>query len=185
MGMPAHSVEWTVDMARTLPDDGQRYEVLDGELRVTPAPSLEHQRAVFALYDRLKPYVTAHALGELLGAPVDIQFSHRRLVQPDLLVARFVAGRRPRESRDIQGLRLWVEVISASTARADRTEKSRIAMQEDVDEYWIVDVVGTFFERWRRSEERPEIVRGPLVWQPDPDVPPLIIDLAGYFRFEE
>ena len=44
--MAADTTEWTVELVRALPDDGKRYEVLDGELFVTPAPGSPHQRAV-------------------------------------------------------------------------------------------------------------------------------------------
>lgn len=57
MGMPVRETEWTADMALALPDDGQRYEVLDGELFVTPAPSWEHQSVVMAVVVRLQAYV--------------------------------------------------------------------------------------------------------------------------------
>ena len=86
MAMPVQQGEWTAELARALPDDGNRYEVLDGELFVTPAPALLHQRALLELYDRLKPYVVAHGLGEVLLSPADIEFSPKRLVQPYLFV---------------------------------------------------------------------------------------------------
>jgi hypothetical protein len=54
MAMPTQHAGWTAEMARALPDDGRRYEVLDGALLVTPAPELVHQRAVMRLYDHLK-----------------------------------------------------------------------------------------------------------------------------------
>jgi hypothetical protein len=56
MGMPAHQSGWTAEMVRALPEDGNRYEVLDGELLVTPAPSLMHQRALRLLFELLAPY---------------------------------------------------------------------------------------------------------------------------------
>ena len=55
MAMPAYPTEWTVDMVRALPDDGNRYEVIDGELFVTPAPSWTHQRAVVELLMLIRP----------------------------------------------------------------------------------------------------------------------------------
>ena len=88
MGMPLTSgIEWTADMARALPDDGNRYEVLDGELFVTPAPSADHQELIAVLHDELLTYVHGHALGHIFVSPADIEFSPKRLLQPDLLVA--------------------------------------------------------------------------------------------------
>jgi Uma2 family endonuclease len=81
----------------------------------------------------------------------------------------------------VRSLILTVEVLSPSTARADRGVKSRIYMEEDVSEYWIIDLDARVFERWRKGDERPEIVRSILSWQPKADVPPLAIDLDAYF----
>ncbi len=54
-------------------------------------------------------------------------------------------------------------------------------MDEDVGEYWIVDLDGRVFERWRKGESRPEIVSESLGWQPRADIPSLTIDLVAYF----
>ncbi len=178
---PVEPKEWTAEMARALPDDGKRYEVLDGELFVTPAPTADHQDALRALYDRLTPYAREHGIGHVFWSPADIEFSPRRLVQPDLFVAPLIEGKRPRTWRDIYGLVLAVETLSPSTARADRKVKSRIYMEEDVTEYWIVDLDARVVERWREGESRPEILTDAVVWQPRPDVPPLAIDLSTYF----
>ena len=181
MSMPAETTRWTAERARALPDDGKRYEVLDGELFVTPAPTLLHQRALLYLIRVLDPYVSTHRLGELLTSPADIEFSEDRLVQPDLFVTREAPGKRAKSWRDIRGLVLVVEVLSPSTARADRNVKSRIYMEEDVGEYWIVDLRARLVERWRKGESRPEIVRSLLEWKPAAGSPPLVIDLGDYF----
>ena len=69
MAMPAQPTEWTVDMVRALPDDGNRYEVIGGELFVTPAPSLIHQRAILELAYLLGPYLEEQRLGEVIISP--------------------------------------------------------------------------------------------------------------------
>ena len=187
MGMPASvpapvgRFNWTAEMARALPDDGNRYEVLDGELFVTPTPSADHQEALMVLLRIVDPYVREHRIGHLWLSPADIEFSPRRLVQPDLFVAPLVDGKRPRKWRDIRGLVLAVEGLSPSTARADRQVKSKIYMDEDVGEYWIVDLDARVFERWRKGEGRPEILSESFGWQPRADAPPLTIDLTAYF----
>lgn len=102
MAMPAQAptpigrTDWTAEMARALPDDGKRYEVLDGELFVTPAPSADHQEALSVLFRLLDPYVREHRTGHLWWSPADIEFSPRRLVQPDLFMAPLIEGKRPR-----------------------------------------------------------------------------------------
>ena len=181
MGMPQATHGWTAEMARALPDDGNRYEVVDGELLVTPAPRLLHQRAIFALVRVLYPYVDALGRGELFFSPADIEFDPRSLVQPDIFVAPFVEGRRPRVWTEIKGLLLAVEVLSPSTARADRQVKRRKYQRQGVPEYWIVDLDARLVERWRPADERPEILSQTLSWRPDPTGPGLEIDLPAYF----
>ncbi|MGH7711910.1 MAG: Uma2 family endonuclease [Gemmatimonadaceae bacterium] len=178
---PIGRTDWTAEMARALPDDGKRYEVLDGELFVTPAPSADHQEALTVLLRNIDPYVRQYAIGHVFWSPADIEFSPRRLVQPDLFVAPLLDGKRPRTWRQIRGLILAVETLSPSTARADRQVKSRIYMNEDVGEYWIVDLDARVVERWRKGESRPEILSESLGWQPRADLPPLTMDLAAYF----
>jgi Uma2 family endonuclease len=181
MGMPASQTEWTAEMARALPDDGKRYEVLDGDLFVTPAPSLRHQDAVARLWARLNAHVRTHSLGLALVSPADIEFSPRRLVQPDVFVAPLTERGRPREWRDISSLLLAVEVLSPSTARADRLRKRRIYQSERVPEYWIVDLDARVVEVWRRDDERPEIIAEVIEWRARSDVQPLSIDLTALF----
>jgi Uma2 family endonuclease len=181
MGMPAQQTEWTAEMARALPDDGKRYEVLDGELFVTPSPALRHQAAVGKLFVLLEAYVRAHSVGIALISPADIEFSPRRLVQPDVFVAPMTGGRRPRDWRDISSLLLAVEVLSPSTARADRQRKRRIYQSERVPEYWIVDLDARVVERWRPDDERPEIISEVLSWRPRADAQGLAISLEEYF----
>jgi Uma2 family endonuclease len=181
MGMPQPMADWTVERVLALPDDGNRYEVVDGELLVSPAPSLPHQVAVPALYDRLKPYVSAHVLGRVLLSPADIEFDKRTLLQPDLFVAPLIKGRPPRSWKEIRSLLLAVEVLSPSTARADRQVKRRRYQRHGVPEYWIVDLDARLIERWRPADERPEILAERLAWSPSADLPPLNIDLPALF----
>lgn len=183
MGMPETARRWTAEMVRALPDDGNRYEVVDGELFVTPAPRALHQRAVLRLAVLLDAYVTGHHLGEALMSPADIEFREDRLVQPDVFVAPlFSDGKRIREWSQIKGLLLAVEVLSPSTARADRQVKRRLYQEEPVGEYWIVDLDARVIERWRRGDQRPEVLSEHLVWQPGGSAAPLEVDLPAFFR---
>ena len=179
MGMP---LQWTAEMARALPDDGKRYEVLDGELFVSASPRAPHQRALRALYDRLSAYVKGAGVGEVFWSPADIEFSPRRLLQPDLFVAPFINGRPAAEWSQIRSLILAVEALSPSTAYADRHRKRTIYMSEDVGEYWILDADARVVERWRKGEARPDILDEALLWQPTEAIPPLTVDLPLFFR---
>jgi Uma2 family endonuclease len=180
--MPQAVQRWTADMVRALPDDGNRYEVIDGELFVTPAPAWLHQRAVTALVVRLHPHTHSTGVSETLTSPADISTREDRLVQPDVFVvpAASARGPVPRWS-DIRHLLLAVEVLSPSTARADRQVKRRLHA-ELADEYWIVDLDGRVVERCRAGDERPEILADRLAWHPATGVTPLELDLPDYFE---
>jgi Uma2 family endonuclease len=116
-----------------------------------------------------------------LFSPADIEFDPRTLVQPDIFVAPFVGGRRPRNWPEIHELLLAVEVLSPSTARADRQVKRRKYQRQGVPKYWIVDLDARLVERWRPQDERPEIVEGRLEWRPSGTAEPLELDLAAFF----
>ena len=173
--------DWTVDEVRALPDDGNRYEVIDGELFVTPAPSWLHQQAAMEFLFLVRPYAHRCAL-DCYIAPAEVAFSPRRSVEPDLFVVPRMDGRRATHFEEVQRLVLAVEVISPSTARADRYRKRHLYQSEDVPEYWIVDPDARFVERWRPGDDAPEILVESLAWTPQEDVEPLVIDLAALFR---
>jgi Uma2 family endonuclease len=116
MAMPAQPTEWTAEIVRALPDDGNRYEVIGGELFVTPAPSWTHQRAVGELFRILMPYLEEHALGDAIIAPADVLFGPKDMVEPDLFVVPLVDGNAPRTWEEVGRLLLAVEV----PARAGR-----------------------------------------------------------------
>lgn len=177
----AERKHWTVADYMALPDDGKRYEVIDGELFVTPAPIADHQRLVFALGRRLATYLDAAPVGEVLLSPADIEFAADTVVQPDVFVAPLVDGVRPRNWADVTHVVLAVEVLSPSTARVDRTVKRRRYQRAGVGEYWIVDGEARVIERWRPDDERPEILSDELVWHPDAAHEPLRIDLPAFF----
>jgi Uma2 family endonuclease len=145
MHMQTLKRRWTVEDLEDLPNDGNRFEVIDGELFVSPAPSLDHQRAVGRLFMILSQYLVAQPVGEIFCAPVDSVFSPTRGVQPDLLVLPPLPGKRITRFQDVGRLLLAVEVLLPSTARADRVAKRTLFRTESVPEYWIVDLAD-FFE---------------------------------------
>ena len=182
MAMPAQHTEWTVDLVRALPDDGNRYEVIDGELYVTPAPSVAHQRAVVELRYLVGPYVNAHGIGEALIAPADVVvYGPRKFVQPDLFVVPLVNGTPMRAWTDVGRLLLAVEVLSPSTEHTDRGRKRILYAEKGVPEYWLVDTDARAIERRRPNDPVVEVLTESIEWTPDPDAPALIIDLPRYF----
>jgi Uma2 family endonuclease len=182
MAMPEVKRRWTVAERDQLPDDGNRYEVIDGELFVTPAPAWRHQAAVLELAKLLDSYVGQHGIGVVLPAPADVVFGDDRGVQPDLFVVPLVDGRRPEHFDEVRQLLLAVEVLSPSTARADRVRKRRLYREEGVPDYWIVDLDARTFERTTPADDRLEIVTERLVWKPAGASEALTIDIPAYFE---
>ncbi|MCL4212715.1 MAG: Uma2 family endonuclease [Gemmatimonadales bacterium] len=181
MGMPAVQNDWTVEKALALPEDGKRYEVLDGELFVTPSPTYGHQSAIRTLCRRIEDHVNAHRLGWVQFSPADIVFSARRLLQPDLFVIPWRAEGEPTSWAEVTELLLAIEVVSPSTARADRHRKRLIYQDQGVPEYWIVDLDARLVERWRPEDTRAEVLAETLEWQPRTGLEPLRIDLPAFF----
>ena len=95
---------------------------------------------------------------------------------------RSADGPRPRSYADAKRLLLAIEVLSSSTARRDRGVKRRIDIDEHVDKYWIVDADAWCIERWRRGEDRPEIVMETLAWQPHGAGEAVPIDVPRLFE---
>lgn len=183
MAMPTMRRNWTVDDLLDLPDDGNRYEVLDGELLVTPAPSLDHQRAVLELTRLLSDYLATDRVGEAIISPADVTFSPRRLVQPDVFVIPFAdTGRKASRFVDVGRLLLAVEILSPSTARADRVKKRRVYREEGVPEYWIVDLDARAIERSTPADDRVDVLSEQIEWIPVGARSALRIDIADYFR---
>jgi len=182
MGMSLSRTEWTVEMLNALPDDGQRYEVIDGELYVTPAPAVVHQRAARNLFLLLAPYAQSVGLDPYF-APMAVTFSRRREVQPDLLVTPLLPnGRGVSRFEDVGVLLLAVEVLSPSTERTDRHEKRWLYQRERVAEYWIVDTDARTIERWTPNASEHEVLGDSISWQPVPSHESLTIDIAQFFR---
>ena len=179
MGMPVTAQkEWTAEMWEELPEDGNRYEIIDGELVVTPAPRDPHQAVLGELHFLFATFLHEHRVARVLFSPADIRIDSRNLVQPDL----FVIERHMRDWRAITSLLLAVEVLSPTTAQLDRVRKRPLYQRFNVPEYWIVDADARLIERWRPSDERPEILEKSIEWQPSTGSPPLVIDLPLMFR---
>lgn len=172
---------WTAADLRAIPDDRNRYEIIDGELFVTPSPLWSHQILAQEIFRLLDPYLRTHQIGQMIWAPADIELADDTVVEPDLFVVPLVEGRQARSWEDVGRLLLVVEILSPSTARADRTVKRRRYQRERVPEYWIVDGNARVVERWCPDDERPEIISDSLPWQPDLALPALIVDLPVMF----
>ena len=136
---PAGRIVLTYEDYCALPDDGRRYEIIEGELYVTPSPRRAHQRFAGNLLVTLHTWVRAQAAGEVFIAPFDVILARTTVVVPDLV---FVS----RERLDIvtdRGLEgapdLVVEILSPDSARRDRVEKAQLYARYGVRHYWLAD----------------------------------------------
>ncbi len=180
MGMAAPTY-YTADMVRAMPDDGNRYEAVHGELLVTPAPRLWHQEIVGRLYVVLRQYLEEHRIGHLFQSPADISWGDDTLVQPDLFVTDLEQAR-TLDWREIKTLLLVIEVLSPSTARYDRFTKRRLYQEVHIPAYWIVDPDTQFVEVWTPHDELPQVERERAVWHLAGAAGPLTVDLGELFR---
>jgi Uma2 family endonuclease len=132
------SKKWTVEDYLQLEED-TKCEILDGELLMTPAPLISHQRTLASLYQQLVIFINQQQTGELFIAPVDVYFDRENVYQPDLV---FVSAARSSivQEKGIMGVPdLVVEVISPSNSYIDRYSKKAKYEQFGVKEYWIAD----------------------------------------------
>lgn len=172
MAMPAEARRrWTAQAVRELmekePLHWPRYELVAGELLVSPAPRLEHHRALWWFSRRLDHYVMAERVGLVGMAPADLELEPDTIVQPDVFVIPPDQDERARVWSDVHRVSLVVEVLSPSTAAYDRGPKREHYQRNAVPEYWIVDLDSRLVERWQPNDDRPEILRERLTWQPD------------------
>jgi Uma2 family endonuclease len=186
MAMPSVGRRWTAKEVRQLieesPAYGPRYELIDGELLVTPAPAPPHQLALAWLYDRIAPYVRRERLGTTLWSPADIELAPEQLTQPDLFVVPQLPERPPRSWSEITQLVLAIEALSPGTARNDRNKKRPYYQRVGVPEYWMIDTAARKIERWRPSDEHPELLGDTLTWHPAGAYEPLHVGLAELWR---
>ena len=182
MGMPDLLTPpyWTAEMVRALPDDGMRYEVVYGELLVTPAPRAPHQLVVQRLHLAIAAYLKQTPVGHVWLSPADISWDDETLVQPDV----FVVERSEARTLDwsaMQHLPLVIEVLSPSTARVDRFTKRRRYQEAGVADYWIVDLDRHLVEVWHPGDHLPATHSRTITWSPLGASQPLELDLTSLF----
>ena len=136
---------------------------------------------MLALARLLADYADRERCGLVMISPADLELSAGTIVQPDIFVTRRFDGGPPAEWRAVDSLLLAVEVLSPSTARADRIRKRSYYQRAGIPEYWIVDNDSQVIERWRPADERPEILTGTIAWHPPGAKEALTIDLENFF----
>lgn len=139
MALPASHIQvqpHTYDDFRSIPEDGHRYELIFGEIVISPSPHTKHQHALGELFTRMKQFVHERQLGRVYFAPVDVKLSPNNVVQPDLL---FVKRQRLRIVRNefIDGAPdLVVEALSPANRMQDLVKKAVLYGLHGVPEYW-------------------------------------------------
>lgn len=139
MHIPKGKIVLTYEDYVLLPNDLNRYEILEGELTVTPAPGTKHQRVSANLFKLLSSHIDDRDLGKLFYAPIDLILDPTTILQPDLLFV-FSAHQQIITERAIEGVPdLVVEIVSPTTSRTDRVTKAQVYARHGVPAYWIVD----------------------------------------------
>ena len=178
---PTH---WTYADRLLLPDDGRIYEILEGELIVSPFPVPRHQIVTGNLFFALRRFVDERNLGTCLFAPLDVVLAEDIVVEPDILFIR-------REREGIIGPKyvtaapdLVIEVLSESSRRVDPGKKKRAYAAHGVEEYWIVDPDAELVDVFVLSG--PELVHHARCTDGDLESPRALsgfrMPLAGAFR---
>jgi Uma2 family endonuclease len=183
VAMPATHTEWTVDMLDALPDDGQRYEIIDGELFMTPSPADVHQYVVGELHARLLGYLRRSGVGHPVVSPSDVRREDRRTnrVQPDVFVVRVTNGKRPAFPFDLADLLLAVEVTSPGNPRYDHQTKRVLYLKAEIPEYWVVNPEARTVSRWSRLEDPGEVLSERLTWRPAGMDTSFALDVPEFF----
>jgi Uma2 family endonuclease len=183
MNPPATPYTWTYSEYARFPDDGNRYEVVDGEVLVTPSPSPMHQLVLGRVYLALHEYVERHALGIVLP-DVDVLFATGHFLRPDVV---FVPADR-RDGISDRGIEvapgLIVEIQSPTSSSIDRVKKPRRYGDFGVPEYWVLDPVAREVLIWKFAEgaREPERHAGRFEWRPPGAMEPLVLHTGELFR---
>ncbi len=158
-----------------------RYELVDGELLVTPAPSGRHQRITFRLAVILDEYVRRQHLGEVRLGPGEIALETENRFEPDIFVAPALDGRRAPANHPVSRPLLICEVVSPGSVRHDRITKRRAFQRGGVPEYWVVDGNAEAIEVWRPDDERAMLIDDVLTWHPTGGSEPFTLNLKAFF----
>jgi len=169
---------WTRSDLERLPDDGNRYEVLDGALLVTPQAAVTHQWLASRLIELLGPYCAQHSIGVAVG-PGAVIWAESEL-QPDVQVIPCAPSELRRDWSEVPLPLLVVEVASDSTVRRDIGIKRNAYMRLGIPEYWMIDG-NARSATVVKPDTADVVVRDFLRWAPRDDVAPLVIDIGGIF----
>lgn len=150
---PVVSFKTTAAEFRSWPEDGKRYELIDGEAYVSPSPSRRHQEFIFELARLLGNYLEEHPIAKAFLAPLDVELDEENVFQPDVFVVLNTHSDRLLESHVVGAPDLVIEVLSPSNATRDRNLKFRRYAAKDVAEVWLADPNARSIELYRRRDD--------------------------------
>jgi Uma2 family endonuclease len=166
-----------------MPEDGKRYQLIEGELIVAPAPNTFHQIVQKHLLRILDSYLLQHRIGTVIGAPCDVTLDDHNVYQPDLLYITQERAARIRDDGIYGAPDLVIEILSASTAALDRRKRTHFAAAGTV-EFWQIDPALRQIQRFVFAENAAKPVA--LVDEPEtfssPLFPELTLATADIFR---
>lgn len=182
MSMPAAVDRFhTRDEVLAFPEDGNRYELVYGELLVSPSPTLLHQLVVGRIFAALHAHVERHALGRAFMSPADLSWGRNDVtVQPDVFVVSPICRSADRWET-LLAFELFVEVLSPATARYDRFTKRRLYQEMGVPLYWVIDIERRRAEVWTPGASVPAYEEARLVWRPEAGGEAFELSLAALF----
>ena len=187
MAMPAEvGRRWTArevrDLIAAAPLATPRYELVAGELLVTPSPALPHQAVVTRLLIAVATYLDRERIGVAITSPSDVELEPEFVTQPDIFAVSKAEWRRVmKEGLPVRELLLAIEVLSPSSSHHDRVRK-RPLYQRHVPEYWIVDLDARLIERWLPGDERPALITETLTGHPAGASAPFVLELGQFFE---
>lgn len=171
---------WTYAEFARLPDDGKRYEIIAGDLVVSPTPHYRHQLASVRIIGIFEKFTREHGIGQLYG-PVDVLLSGTDYLVPDLVFLKHERRGEILSDRGFEGPPdLAIEIVSSSSSFRDRGVKRERYALFGVPLYWVVDIELRQIEVYRLADDPnrpPEIVADTLVWHPIPGGPALTLSV--------
>ncbi len=179
MFMAIETARWTrADLAR-FPDDGNRYEVLDGELLVTPQAAPDHQGDAVELAFALGSYCRQRGIGAI-ASPGAVVFGKNEL-QPDLLVIPGIARAAGKKWEELPLPVLVVEILSStwnSSRSRDLNVKRHAYLRLGIETYWVIDPPNRCVHVWTQGAKQEVVVTDVLRWQPNPEIAPFEITVG-------
>jgi Uma2 family endonuclease len=177
MDVAVRARQWTLAQLHRLPDDGNKYELVRGQLFVTPPPGDAHETILAKLTESLTPYVKQHRLGHIFRPKSVMRFEGSE-VEPDLMVR---AAHPDRRGNDSDWTRapipiLVVEVLSDATRRRDLNQKKSLYLDAGVAEYWVLDPEARTVIVANHASLRVESAR--IIWSPAGAATPLTLLLS-------